>query len=187
MKSILIIDGSLAGEKGNTSDLLIFSEELLKKDFKVEKIVLNQIKDYSLLHSSFEQADGFIFGTGTYWSSWSSHLQRFLEQTTEWEGTNIWLGKPVCSIVTMHSVGGLEVLQRLQMTLNLAGAFIPPHCGLAYSKVGQESEFNQHDSDTWTKKDIPIVLHNFKEAINQTFQWKTWEVDNTHFQDKWIK
>ena len=38
------------------------------------------------------EADGFVFATGTYWDSWGSPLQKFLEETTAFEGTSVWLG-----------------------------------------------------------------------------------------------
>ena len=83
------------------------------------------------------QANGIVFVTGTYWDSWGSPLQKFLEDLTPWECSDVWLGKPAAVVVSMQEVGGKAVLSRLQGVLSSLGCIIPPCSGMVYSHVGQ--------------------------------------------------
>ena len=87
----------------------------------------------------------------------------------------------------MHSVGGMEVIARLQSNLNLFGSFIPPHCCIAHSFVNQEARKSSNSDDIWDLKYIPTIAHNFKEAINRTHNYKSWVVDQIEKEDVWIK
>ncbi len=181
MKKLLVIDGSLQGKDGNTTRLTHFLLAELQSKISIDYLELKACRNMVDEEQRFRAADGFVFTTGTYWQSWSSYAQRFFEEVTLWEGTDIWLGKPMCTLVTMHSVGGLEVLSRLQANFLLLGAFIPPMCGLVYSYVNHRAfavpEKEHEGLDMWGLQDVPVVAHNLLEAINKTHNYRSWEVD----------
>ncbi len=178
MKTILILDGSLHGKSGNTHGV---TEELIKlfpADFIFEYIELKSVSDCLSLENQMQQADGFIIATGTYWQSWGSPMQRFFEQTTPWEGSHIWLGKPICTVITMHSLGGVEVMGRLQSNLSMLGALIPPMCSIVHSHVNQmASHSTECNHDVWDMSSLPTIAHNFITALNKTGTYQSWDVD----------
>ena len=191
MGKILVLDGSLHGKDGNTSVLIRQLLNTLGPDIQADYLELRFCKDIVDEENRFREADGFIFGTGTYWQSWSHHAQRFFEQVTSWESTDIWLGKPVCSIVTMHSVGGMGVLARLQSNFSLFGAVIPPMCCIVHSYVNrlaqQNSSLDGGDEDIWDERSLPTIAHNFIEAVRRTHNYRSWQVDSDHdSHGKWL-
>ncbi|MFL5812175.1 MAG: flavodoxin family protein [Bdellovibrionia bacterium] len=199
---ILIINGSLGGSlggaSGNTGLALKKWADALTSHAEIEWLHLadyftKQSPDKAKLHSLLQNADGFIFASGTYWDSWGSPLQRFLEHVTELEGSDIWLGKPAAILITMHSVGGKEVLSRLQGVLSTLGLIIPPMSGMVLSLANQlaaetPSEFA---NDFWQTPDLEILSHNLLEAIqqkkNQAPQWRAWNVDRKDPSRRWLK
>lgn len=108
MKNVLIINGSLGGKDGNSNEVISHVKAQLKKTNAMEfkEIFLNQNNYQSELENILEWADGFIFTSGTYWDSWGSPMQAFLENCTEFEGGPVLFKKPASVIITMHSVGG---------------------------------------------------------------------------------
>lgn len=177
MKKIVVLDGSLHGIGGNTHGV---TEELLKllpPYFEIDYIELKNVPNVTELESRLRAAYGFILATGTYWQSWGSPMQRFFEQATPWEGTDIFLGKPVCVIVTMHSLGGAEVMGRIQSNFSLLGAVIPPMCSFVYSHVTQMAGTHKENKDIWDFDCLPTVAHNFQQAIDHTDHYKAWDVD----------
>jgi len=188
MKKIVVLDGSLHGKSGNTAGVV---EELLPHlpgYFDVDWIELKDVADFSTLEERLRDAYGFIAATGTYWQSWGSPMQRFLEFATQWEGKDVFLGKPVCAIVTMHSLGGAEVLGRLQANFNLLGAFIPPMCCFVYSHLTQMAGKNAEGNDVWNLDCLPTVAHNFQQAVDNLHQYIAWEVDRGEsVTDVWLK
>ena len=189
MKSILILNGSITGNLGNTQTLInLVQEKLVKsevihlKDFIEKKISLNDLK------LKIKNADGFIFTSGTYWDSWGSPLQFFLEAATEFEGSDIFVGKPAGVIITMHAVGGKSVLSRLQGVLNTMGMMIPPMSGMVYSlaqhlALESESTFSE---DFWSMEDIDVVIHNVLVSMGNK-EYITWPIDNKDPKRIWIK
>ncbi len=189
MKKILILNGSINGQEGNTNKLIekiqgqIESSEIIQlKDLMEKKLTFNDLK------IKFKKADGFIFTSGTYWDSWGSPLQYFLEVGTELEGSELILGKPAAVIITMHAVGGKAVLSRLQGVLSTLGMLIPPMSGMVYSLTQQlaldsKSSFAE---DFWSLEDTNIVLHNILASLGNK-KYKTWPVDHKDPKRIWIK
>jgi multimeric flavodoxin WrbA len=185
MKKILICNGSLGSSEGNTHELIKFVEkeiashgyeyELVQlKDLLEKKISLDEIKN------KLNSASGFIFSSGTYWDSWGSPMQNFLEVITPFEGSDIFMGKPAAVFITMHSVGGKEVLSRLQGVLNTMGLLIPPMSGMVYSLSGQlalESKSSFSD-DFWSIEDSSIVIHNLITSLENKKTYRPWPVDH---------
>lgn len=190
MKKILILNGSLGGNSGNTEFLLErlqknlpSSEVVHLKDLLEKKIAIRDLK------IKLETASGFVFTSGTYWDSWGSPMQYFLESATEFEASDIFMGKPAAVMITMHSVGGKGVLSRLQGVLNTLGMMIPPMSGIVYSLAGQlaletESTFAE---DFWSLEDVDIIAHNLLTAVNLETTYKPWPVDHKDPKRLWVK
>ena len=187
---LLLINASLAGDAGNTAVLLAEARARLAPHAEVEAVTLAgpAAPDFAALRPQLESADGFIFGTGTHWDSWSSVLQKFLEDATPAEGTALWLGKPAAVIVSEHSTGGKGVLSRLQGVLVTLGCTLPPMSGLVISRAALIAA--QHDpeasADFWCRADLAVVCHNLIESSTGTCQWKTWPVEREGFSDRWL-
>jgi NAD(P)H-dependent FMN reductase len=190
MKKILILNGSLGGNSGNTKFLL---ERLQKKIPSSEVVHLKDLLEKKLnindLKTKLQHADGFVFTSGTYWDSWGSPMQYFLEAATEFEASDIFMGKPAAVMITMHSVGGKGVLSRLQGVLNTLGMMIPPMSGIVYSLAGQlaletESSFAE---DFWSLEDVDIIAHNLMTAVNKEDTYKPWPVDHKDPKRLWVK
>lgn len=214
---LLILNASLAGDTGNTAVLLTRAHRLLARHATVESLTLAPRPDAApsqlaalnaRLHigtglspqllATLSRADGFLFGTGTHWDSWSSVLQKFLEDATATEATKLWFGKPAAVVVSEHSTGGKAVLSRLQGVLVTLGCSIPPMSGLALSRAAVLAAQHAPDPattrDFWCEDDLRIVCHNLAEATRITLpaakppqpRWRTWPVDRRDFAARWI-
>lgn len=191
---IIAINGSLGGASGNSGTALKGWAKALSAHADIEWLHLaDQFPDRTQLHSLLKNADGFIFASGTYWDSWGSPLQRFLEQVTELEGSDIWLGKPAAILITMHSVGGKEVLSRLLGVLSTLGLVIPPMSGMVLSLANQLAAETPSDfaDDFWQTPDLEILAHNLLEGMKVRREhpprWKAWNVDRKDPSRMWLK
>lgn len=188
--TILAINGGLGGEGGNTAALLERAGRQLGARARFRTITLAEQPGFTPHQSELASADGFLFGSGTYWDSWSSLLQRFLEEATPSEGTALWLGKPAGVLVTAHSVGAKGVLSRMQGVLCTLGCAIPPMSGIAIKLASQTalaSEPDEHALDFWCPDDLEIVVHNLLEAAAGTRRFKAWEVDRNDPGRRWLR
>lgn len=190
MKTILILNGSPSGEKGNSNRLIKIIQKNLPTSLKAKVIHLSKVKKTSSLYKDIAQASGFIFVTGTYWDSWGSPLQKFLEEATDLEGTESFVGKPSAVFVLNHSVGGKAVLSRLQGVLSTFGCLIPPMSGMVYSLVTslalKNSLSKKYKDDFWSLDDMSMILENFELALNIKTKWKSWLVDRKNFRKNWV-
>lgn len=193
---LLLLNASLAGDAGNTAVLLTRARQLLARRATVESITLAENNDFAAVRTHLQRADGLLIGTGTHWDSWSSVLQKFLEDATPAEGSKLWLGKPAAAVVSEHSVGGKGVLSRLQGVLVTLGCTLPPMSGMVLSRAAVIAA--QHDAtaarDFWGVDDLRVVCHNLAEAARvslpdaspTTPRWKTWPVDRENFAARWL-
>lgn len=187
---LLLLNASLAGDAGNTAVLIAEARALLAPHAEVTVVTLagDQAPDFAVLRPQLENADGFLFGTGTHWDSWSSVLQKFLEDATPAEGSTLWLGKPAAVVVSEHSTGGKGILSRLQGVLVTLGCTLPPMSGLVLSRAAVIAA--RHDpeaaADFWCRDDLAVVCHNLVEAAAGTRTWRTWPVDRTDFGARWL-
>lgn len=190
METILILNGSPSAKAGNCNHLIKEIQKSLTKSVKTQVVHLAEVKKVSTLYKDIKKASGFIFVTGTYWDSWGSPLQKFLEEATDLEGTDSFVGKPSAVFVLNHSVGGKAVLSRLQGVLSTFGCLIPPMSGMVYSLVTslalQSSQSKKYKNDFWSLDDIAMILENFELALKIKAQWKTWPIDRKNFRDKWL-
>ena len=186
---ILIINGSSGGDTGNTAVLLERAVRRLRRRAAVSVLALAPGASYADIRPALVQADGLLIGTGTYWDSWSHHLQRLLEEATPDEGTAAWLGKPAAVFVTMHAVGGKGVLSRLQGVLNTLGCMIPPMSGLVYSLVNQAAIGAQAKGadDLWCIEDVDTICANLLAALTPGARYRAWPTDRVSFRDPWLR
>lgn len=179
MANILILNGSVRAMGGNTSQMLQIATRQLQKTHTTKTLHLAeqaslQIED---LVADFMWADGFVLGTGTYWNNHSSCMQRLIEVMTPHEGTEIFLNKPVVVMVTMDSVGGIDVAARLLTTFNLLGCRIPQMATVVLSRVGFLAAQVDDNPDVWSPRDIACTIDNFEAALEQPRQQtESWPV-----------
>jgi hypothetical protein len=197
---ITIVNGSLGGRTGNTSRLISkIKKILLKKEesLKIKIIHLSPHFDWVKTRSAFKNSDAFIFCSGTYWDSWGSPMQLLFEKMTQIEGKKHLLGKPAAVVVTMHSVGGKELVSKMAGVLCSMGCVIPPFCGFAYSyadHVAHKSRNSEKSKklldDVWSIDDLSALLHNLLSYANKSFDWQVWDFLDTQALDPayvWLK
>ena len=177
---LLFLNGSLRGTAGNTQRFLMRAATHLNGRAQVEHLSL---ADYTgtveELVEILRQADGFLLGSGVYWNSHGSPMQRFLEVVTGWEATDVFLGKPVGVVLGMDSVGGMEVASRLLSVLNLFGCTSPPFAAVVLSRVSQKATADSNAKDVYAESDVCILADNILLAA-QSYQpkWLAWEVSH---------
>ncbi len=196
---ILLLNASLAGAGGNSARLLAALEIALAPHAELVRATLSgagpdaAASTFASLEPALRAADAFVFATGTHWDSWSSPLQKFLEDATPAEATALWLGKPVAVLVTEHSTGGKGVLSRLQGVLVTLGCAIPPLSGLVLSQAAQAarasaSAASPSAADYWSPDDLAVVAHNLLAAARQPrADWRAWPVDRANYAHAWIE
>lgn len=186
---ILALDGSLGGDRGNSSVLLDAAITRLSASATVERAVLARAPGFAVHRPALAAADALVVATGTYWDSWSSRLQHFLEEATPTEGTALWLGKPAAVLVTAHSVGGKGVLSRLQGVLSTFGALIPPMSGLVISRVGElaRAHAGPDCEDIWSPADLEVVCHNLLACARGERDFLAWPVDRGDPSHRWLE
>lgn len=169
---LVLLNGSIRGQTGNTGWLIDEAALRLDPRATVETVHLaDPLPDVDDLVASLRRADGFLVGTGVYWHSWGSPLQRFLEVLTPFENTDVFFRKPVGALVTMDSVGGAELCARLVSVFSQFGCLVPPCTSLVLGRVALEAsgrtraappDHDDHDpnDDVWQIEDLDTVLHN---------------------------
>lgn len=160
--TLLVVDGSVRGGAGNTTAALAVAKRVaVDAGFAVDDLVLaTYVGTIAALLERVGRADALLVGTGTYWSSWGSPLQRFLEVATTLEATDALVGKPVGVVVTMDSVGGVDVGARLLGAFALMGCAQPPFPLVVLSRVTAGVD----DPDVWSPRDLPVLVENLAAA-----------------------
>lgn len=181
-KRLLLLNGSVRGAHGNTGAILARAATLLPSEWHSEAISLAELSGpVAELANRLRRADALLVGTGTYWGSWGSPLQRFLEVISAYELSPCFLGKPVGAVVSADSVGGLDIAQRLLGAFSLLGCVIPPLSTLVISRVAvaairADAEANE---DVWRPEDLEIVVQNLVLGARlRELPWATWPVRN---------
>lgn len=186
---ILVLNGSPQGDSGNCGDLVKFLKRR-RKDLTFEVLNLAKTRIGPATLRKIKIADGLLFVTGTYWDSWGSPLQKFLEEATDLEAREEIMGKPAAVCVLMHSVGGKSVLSRLQGVLSSMGFLIPPMSGMVLSLNSQQAQSKNkkvQNLDFWSLEDMDVILDNLSVATAAEILWKSWPVDRKNFRKKWLK
>ncbi len=175
----LFLNGSVRGDQGNTQALLDHARGCLPGDAELQEITLaSYTGTVAALAQELVRADALLFGTGVYWSSWGSPLQRFLEVMTSFELTPCFLGKAAGVVVSMDSVGGMDVAHRLQGALSLLGCVLPPLSSVVLSRVGLVAKQHAPQTDVFELEDLRICVENLAILARQPRpDWKTWEIE----------
>lgn len=186
---LLILNAALNGRAGNTAVLLNRAAAAWREQAEVVEVVLAEMEGYATVREAMLAADGFIIGTGTHWDSWSSLLQKLLEDATDDEGRPPWFGKPAGVLVTMHAVGGKQVASRLQGVLSTLGCLLPPMSALVYSYANQLALRvpGAETGDLWRIEDVDIVAWNVLTAARKQGDYRSWPVDRERTAEKWIE
>jgi NAD(P)H-dependent FMN reductase len=177
---LLLLNGSLRGSAGNTATLLQYTGALLDSSWQNDTLSLAEYGgSIEALAERLVAADAILIGTGVYWGSWGSPLQRFLEVMSAYELSSCFLGKPAGAVVSADSVGGLDVAQRLLGAFSLLGCLVPPLSTVVVSRVAgiaiaADPEAND---DVWQAEDLRVVVENLSTASTlQALPWATWPV-----------
>lgn len=178
---ILFLNGSLRGNAGNTHRFLSRAARHVGGRAQIDSLTL---ADYAgtteQLLASLRQADAFLLGSGVYWNSYGSPMQRFLEVVTGWEATDVFIGKPAGVVLGMDSVGGMEVAARLLSVLNLFGCIAPPFAAVVLSRVGQQVSEGSNTKDVYAEDDVCTLADNLLLAAQPPKpSWVSWEVTHT--------
>ncbi len=189
---ILILNAALAGAEGNTARWLARARADLAAAAVLDEAVLAGpgAETFAGLEPRLRAADGFWLATGTHWDGWSSVLQRFLEEATPAECTDLWLGKPAAVLVTEHSVGGKGVLSRLQGVLVTLGCCLPPCSGVVLSRSALLARRHEPGAaeDFWGADDLGVVARNLVLAAGRRrTDWLAWPVDRQDFNRVWVE
>lgn len=182
MTTLFVVDGSVRGPAGNTARALARAARRARSSgLDVDVCALASCDDeIATLVARVRRADALLFGTGTYWGSWGSPLQRFLELLTGLEGTDAFLGKPAGAVVTMDSVGGVDVGTRLLGALALMGCATPPFPLVVLSRVTE----GLRDDDVWSAEDVDVLVDNLAAACAAPRPaYKAWPVERATVPD----
>ncbi|MEO8903298.1 MAG: NAD(P)H-dependent oxidoreductase [Polyangiaceae bacterium] len=177
---LLLLNGSLRGSAGNSASLLQRAAESLDSAWQAEALPLAEYTDtIEALVERLRAADAILIGTGVYWGSWGSPLQRFLEVMTAYELSPCFLGKPAGAVVSADSVGGLDVAQRLLGAFSLLGCVVPPLSTVVVSRVANAATRADPEAndDVWQSEDLAVVVQNLSLArALGSVPWATWPV-----------
>jgi NAD(P)H-dependent FMN reductase len=177
---LLLLNGSLRGSEGNTARLLQRASDMLPATWHAEHLCL---ADYGgtveALADRLAKADAFLIGSGVYWGSWGSPLQRFLEVMSFHELSPCFLGKPAGAVISADSVGGLDVAQRLLGAFSLLGCLLPPLSSVVLSRAAcaATAADPEANTDVWQVDDLEVVVENL--LLARTFAqaaWSKWPV-----------
>jgi NAD(P)H-dependent FMN reductase len=177
---LLLLNGSLRGSEGNTARLLQRAARSLPETWHADALCLADYRGtVEALAERLASADAFLIGSGVYWGSWGSPLQRFLEVISSYELSSCFLGKPAGALVSADSVGGLDVAQRLLGAFSLLGCLSPPLASVVLSRaacaaITVDPEAN---ADVWQLEDLEVVVQNLVLARGFAgTAWATWPV-----------
>ena len=177
---LLLLNGSLRGPAGNTASLLQRASHSLPEDWQTDILCL---ADYAgsmeALADQLLTADAFLIGSGVYWGSWGSPLQRFLEVISGHELSPCFMGKPAGALISADSVGGLDVAQRLLGAFSLLGCLVPPLSTVVVSRAAcaAAAADPEANADVWQLEDLDVVVRNLVLARGMSAQpWATWPV-----------
>jgi NAD(P)H-dependent FMN reductase len=177
---LLLLNGSLRGSDGNTAQLLRRAARALPASWQTDTLCLADYRGtVEALAERMSNADAFLIGSGVYWGSWGSPLQRFLEVISSYELSPCFLGKPAGALISADSVGGLDVAQRLLGAFSLLGCLLPPLASVVLSRAACAATASdpEANADVWQFDDLEVVVNNLVLARDfAKTAWATWPV-----------
>lgn len=181
---ILVLNASIRGQQGNSYAIALAAQKYINnfKNITVEIYDLtNPKKTIKEVLELLESADAFIVLSGTYWNNIGSTLQRFIEVCTPFENTQVFFGKPIATIVSMDSVGGIEVANKIISTFSGLGCWTPPCSTIVLSRLGEDAVRQTHhieddpNDDVWRLSDIEILIDNLIVSSKiEKNNWRVW-------------
>lgn len=180
---LLALNGSVRGDHGDAAEALK-AALAFAGDVDVAPVTLATYQGtVEAMVQLLNDADAILVGTGTYWGSWGSPLQRFLEVMTPLEATPAFVGKPAACVVTMDSVGGVDVGTRLLGALATMGCCTAPFPLVVLSRVGFAVQGTPGFDDVWQPRDLEVTVTNLVKHARATRDTRasahaTWSVDN---------
>jgi chromate reductase len=191
--NILIINASIRGQEGNSYAIALAAKNYIENTQSVNVEIYDLAHPKNTIREVFillENADAFIIISGTYWNNISSTLQRFIEVCTPFENTNAFFGKPVSTIISMDSVGGIEVANKIISPFSGLGCWTPPCSTIILSRLGEEAVKLTQDleddpnEDVWRLEDIEILIDNLIIASQiEKKKWRVWPNIQLHLED----
>lgn len=180
-KRLLVVNGSIRGQEGNTGELLELACRGVPAGVETRALELATYDgSVEALAEELRAANGLLVGTGVYWGSWGSPMQRFLEVMTAFETSELFVGKPVGVVVTMDSVGGFDVAERLLGVFSTLGCFVPPLTMVVVSRLATELREVAGNEDVWQIEDADALIQNLVLAMNAAaVPWRSWPVVRT--------
>src|SRR6188768_111156 len=177
---LLLLNGSLRGSDGNSARLLQRAARALPANWRADSLCLADYRGtVEALADRLSSANAFLIGSGVYWGSWGSPLQRFLEVMSSYELSRCFLGKPAGALISADSVGGLDVAQRLLGAFSLLGCLLPPLSSVVLSRAAcaATAADPEANADVWQLGDLEVLVRNLvlAQAFSRT-AWATWPV-----------
>ncbi len=179
---LLALNGSVRGDDGDAAEALK-AALAFAGDVDVAPVTLATYRGtVEAMVQLLTDADALLIATGTYWGSWGSPLQRFLEVMTPLEATPAFLGKPAACVVTMDSVGGVDIGTRLLGALGMMGCCTAPFPLVVLSRVGFAVQGKPGFDDVWQPRDLEVTVTNLIASARATRQTRasanaSWTVD----------
>ena len=174
---VLLLNGAVRGNAGDSHVALQQVRDLMPDDDVTMLTLAEHTGTIEDVVALVEAADAFVLGTGTYWGSWGSPLQRFLEVMTPHEASALFVGKPVAAVVTMDSVGGVDVGLRLLGAFTLLGCLVPPFPLVVLSRVGSAVRELPGFDDVWQLKDLAVLVDNLRACSDLRARFSTWPIE----------
>lgn len=182
-KRILLINGSIRGDIGNSGKVAAYAIDYFNKQGSIIATTLTLTSEMPAIadvYALLEQQDALLVITGNYWNNYGSPLQRFIEVFTAYENTPCFFGKPVACVVSMDSVGGTDIAARIHSVFSGLGCWSPPCSTLVLSRVGQEAIAaskgidDDANEDVWHLEDMDTVLKNLLASTGIKAEWEHW-------------
>lgn len=179
--NLLILNGSLRGQTGNTGRVTEILARLANaRGLDGTVLTLAEPRPRHRWEAAMREADALFVLTGAYWGSCGSVLQGWLEEATPHEGTDLFLGKPVAVGITSDSVGGLGVALRLIYALNCFGCVLPAQGMVIISRVANElirerGDLHPDVQDVWGARDLATALDHL--LATPRIEYESWDVE----------
>jgi NAD(P)H-dependent FMN reductase len=186
--TVLLLNAGLGAARGSSAALCARMGVLLDaRGASHEQLVLASTNTPRTL-AAIDGAERLVIATGTYWDGWSSHLQRFLEEASESECGDVWLGKPAAVVVSAHQVGARGVLSRLQAVLNTLGCTIPPLGGVVVDRSAEllrPHAAAEIADELWGVPDLAVLVDNLL-LTPRLAGCARWSTDARRFREPWL-
>lgn len=191
---ILIINGSIRGEHGNSFAIALKAKAYIESTNQAQVEIYTLTQPKASIRQVFDllvESDAFIVISGSYWDNMSSNLLRFIEVCTPYENSAAFWGKPISTIISMDSVGGVGAANKIITAFTGLGCWTTPCSTVILSRLAEEAvkgskkKGNNSNIDVWRLTDIEILIDNLVLAcgLNRKL-WKAWPTIKLHLKER---